>query len=121
MEEYEVGDIVFVSNVDNPKEEGAKYHYFVIIDSDLSIVSADFFGFLVSSNKNKNKNNSRYKYNEPLLKTNDNGLLVDSHVKCDTLYQFKKHHIVCKIGSVEVDDFLRFIEAYNDYLKQKVY
>ena len=120
MEDYEIGDIVFVSDVDNPKVEGAKYHYFVIIDSDLSIVSADLFGFLVSSNKSKEKNNSKYKYNEPITKSKQNGLQVDSHVKCDTLYQFTKYQVVCKIGSVDVDDFLRFLKAYEEYQKETI-
>lgn len=118
MQKYEVGDIVFVSDVENPKEEGANYHFFVIIDEDQRIVDANLFGFLVSSNNKKDKNNSNYKYNEPIKKSKTNGLKVDSHVKCDTLYSFSKWCIVSKIGTVDIEDFIRFVNAYNNYLKE---
>ncbi len=117
MQKYEVGDIVFVSDVNNPNEKGAKYHFFVIIDEDQSIVDANLFGFLVSSNSDKEKGKSNYKYNEPIKKSKKNGLIMDSHVKCDKLYSFSKWCIVSKIGTVDVEDFMRFLTAYEEYLE----
>lgn len=118
MKKYNIGDIVFVSDVENPKNEGAKFHYFVIIDEDQSIIDVSLYGFLISSQINKNKNKSRYKYNELITKSKKNGLKTDGHVKCDTLYSFSKWNVIIKVGEVELEDFLRFISAYRNYLEE---
>ena len=120
MQTYEVGDIVLVSDIKEPKERANEvtYHPFIIIDEDHSVVSMDLYGFLISSNTDKNKDVSKYKYNEPIKKSKENNLSKNGHVKCDTLYTFDKNYIIMKIGSVSVEDFLRFLTAFETYQKE---
>lgn len=73
---------------------------------------------LVSSHRDKCKDNSTYQYNEPLDKNEINGLNDNSIVKCDEMYSIPPQNIMFKIGSVDVDDYLRFIEAYNRILNE---
>lgn len=117
MQNFEIGDIVLVSDIEKPKEKKneVRYHPFIIVDKENNLVSMDFYGFLISSNKNKNKDKSDYKYNEPIFKNANNNLSKDGHVKCDVLYQFNKNYIVMKIGSVDIADFLRFLNAFEEY------
>lgn len=92
---------------------------FVVIADDDKVLPLEYFGLIVSSHREKSKENSNLKYNEPLDKTTENALKKDSIVKCDQLYNFPKSNIQFKIGSVDVDDFLRFINAYKSYLEEK--
>ena len=114
MKKYVIGNIVFVSEY--TYEDGTKGtgHLFVIID-DNTAVSADYFGFIVTSQQKQLK----YKYNRELKKDINNKLKIDSVVKCNQLYTIPLKNIVSKIGTVDVDDFLRFMEAYNDFLNNK--
>lgn len=117
MQEYEVGDIVLVSDIKEPKKkmDEVRYHPFIIIDEECSCVSTDFYGFLISSKIQKNKDKSKYRYNEPIEKNEENNLSKDGHVKCDVLYKFDKDYIIMKIGTVSVEEFLRFLKAYEEY------
>lgn len=117
--QYQMGDIVFASEA--IKREGnntVKSHLFVIIDDDGNVVPADYFGFVVSSNLSKSKENSIFKYNEEIKKHSSNNLIVDSIVKCDQLMQIPSDNINKKIGEVEEEDLVRFLNAFENYLKE---
>lgn len=95
-----------------------KSHLFVIIDDDGNVVPADYFGFVVSSNLSKSKENSIFKDNEEIKKDSSNNLMVDSIVKCDQLMQIPSDNINKKIGEVEEEDLVRFLNAFENYLKE---
>ena len=115
---YDIGDIVFVNQYSyNNKQEG-KNHLFVIIDDEDNGVAIEYFGLIVSSHREKSKENSNFKYNEPLDKTIKNSLKKDSIVKCDQIYNIPAENIQFKIGSVDVEDFLRFLNAYQTSLEE---
>ena len=114
---YEIGDIVWVAEIENIEQNIVDHHYFVVIDDDGNIVPADYFGFLISSNTNKSKENSKYKYNEPIKKDNDNKLAVDSIVKCDQLFQIPNKVISYKLGTVTPEHMIRFLKAYKSYIE----
>lgn len=115
MNKYEIGDIVFVSkyNYDNGNE--GQNHLFVIINDDSELIPIEYFGMLISSQRDKLK----FKYNIKLDKNNNNGLNKDSIVKCDYIYKIPAKHIQFKIGQVDANDFIKFIELYNEMLKIK--
>ena len=113
MSKYEVGDIVFVSEYVYPNGKKGDNHFFVIIDDDDKLVPAEYFGLLSSSNVSKSKECSDFLYNEPIAKNNTNNLKTDSIVKCDVLYNIPAENICYKLGSVDVDDYIRFMESYN--------
>ena len=78
--EYEVGDIVFVSKYDYDNGNQGKNHLFVIINAEKNeMVSAEYFGMIVSSHREKGNDVSPFKYNETLpsnifIKSNTNSL-----------------------------------------------
>lgn len=113
---YDIGDIVFVNEYAYENNDKGTNHLFVVVNDDNGIIPLEYFGLIVSSHIEKSKENSGFKYNEPLLSNSLNGLKTDSIVKCDQLYTFPKTNIQFKIGSVDVDDFIRFINTYNEYL-----
>lgn len=116
---YEIGDIVFVSKYNYSDGKPGQNHLFVVIDVDKNeLVPIEYFGMLVSSQTNKSKSNSDFEFNEPLNKNAINGLNDDSIVKCDVLYPISPKNIIFKIGSVDVDDYIRFMDAYNKVLTQ---
>lgn len=114
---YEIGDIVWVAEFEDSKKEIVNHHYFVVVDDDGNLIPADYFGFVISSNTKKSKEHSRFKYNEPLNKNDTNKLDYDSIVKCDQLFTIPKRTINYKLGSVDVEDMLRFLDAYKDFLE----
>ena len=116
-EKYDIGDIVFVNEYSYESNDMGSNHLFVVINGDNEVVSLDYFGLIVSSHIEKSKEVSRYKYNEPLKADNVNGLKVDSIVKCDQLYKIPKANIQFRIGHVDVDDFLRFVNTYKEFLE----
>lgn len=117
--EYEIGDIVFVSKYNYSNGNPGQNHLFVVINVDKNeLVPVEYFGMLVSSHRDKSKDNSSFKYNEPLDKNNTNGLNDDSIVKCDEVYSIPPRNIMFKIGAVDVDDYMRFMQAYNDVLTE---
>lgn len=59
---------------------------------------------------------AKYKANIKINKNDENGLHQDSIVKCDYIYKIPAKNIVMKIGRVDIDDYLKFIEIYNDIL-----
>lgn len=114
---YEKGDIIFASNaIKVPDNDTIKSHLYVIIDDDGNIVPADYFGFVLSSRIEKSKNNSPFKYNEPIMKSDENNLDVDSIVKCDQLMDIPSQYIQCKIGAVPEYQLNTFLDAFEDYL-----
>lgn len=113
---YEIGDIVWVAEFEDTNKKEIDHHFFVVVDDDGQIVPADYFGFVVSSNIKKSKENSKFKYNEMIMKSQENKLDVDSIVKCDQLFQIPKKAISFKLGSVDVEDMLRFLKAYEEFL-----
>ncbi len=114
---YKIGDIVWVAEFEDSDKSIVDHHFFVVIDDDGQLIPADYFGFVVSSNTNKSKENSKFKYNEPLQKDKDNKLKYDSIVKCDKLYSIPKETINYKLGTVTVEDMIRFLEAYKNYIE----
>ena len=114
---YELGDIVWVKNILNKQSSININHLFVIISNDGEAVPVEYFGFVVSSNLSKSKFNSKFKYNEPLNKSSSNHLIKDSIVKCDVPYNIKSSEINYKIGSVDIEDLLRFLNSYKKFLK----
>lgn len=84
---------------------------FVLIDKENNgLVPIEYFGLIVSSNISKNK----YKHNELLKKDELNGLTVNSIVKCDVLYSISQKNILFKIGTIDIDDYVRFINSYSN-------
>lgn len=69
---------------------------------------------IVSSHREK----SKYKYNETLDKNKKNGLKTDSIVKCDEVYLIPPDYILFKIGTIDVNDYLRFINSYKVFIKE---
>ena len=49
-------------------------------------------------------------------KNDKNNLKKDSIVKCDQIYQIPEKNIQFKIGQVDIDDYIRFIDAYEEFL-----
>ena len=117
-QKYDLGDIVFVNEYSYEDGKEGSNHLFVVIADDDRVVPLEYFGLIVSSQINKSKTNSKHKYNEPLSKTKENGLNYESIVKCDQLYNLPKENVMFKIGHVDVDDFMRFINAYDKYLDE---
>ena len=116
-EKYDIGDIVFVNEYSYESSITGSNHLFVVVNNDNEVIPLDYFGLIVSSHIEKSKEVSQFKYNEPLKADTTNGLKTDSIVKCDQLYNFPKANIQFRIGHVDVDDFLRFINTYNEFLE----
>ena len=106
---YEIGDIVFVSNFTYENNTEGKNHLFVIISDDSKYVPIEYFGMLVSSQIAKEKYKTNVKINHNAI----NNLHKDSIVKCDYIYEIPVQNIVMKIGRVDIDDYLKFIEIYQ--------
>ena len=113
MKQFDVGDIVFVSNYEYKSGTNGKNHSFVIID-DGQAVDINYFGFLLSSKTAK----AAYPYNERLDKNDINNLRENSIVKCDDLIEISETNIKFKIGTVEQEDLERFIDTYSRYLEE---
>lgn len=115
--EYEVGDIVFVSKYNYDNGNKGNNHLFVIINAEKNeVISVEYFGMIVSSHREKGNDVSNFAYNEPLDKNTTNGLRDDSIVKCDQIFSIPPKNIQFKIGQIDIDDYLRFMEAYNLFL-----
>lgn len=111
---YEIGDIVFVSKYKYENGKDGNNHLFVIISDDNEYIPIEYFGMIVSSRIEK----AKYKSNVKINKNIENGLHQDSIVKCDYIYKIPSKNIVMKIGRVDIDDYLNFIEIYNDLLDE---
>lgn len=115
---YEIGDIIWVAEFESEDDSLVDHHYYVVVNDDGKVVPADYFGFVISSNTKKSKENSKFKFNEPLNRDKKNKLHYDSIVKCDKLYTIPKKTVSYKLGSVNVEDMLRFLEAYKEFLSE---
>lgn len=114
---YEIGDIIWVAEFEDVNKDEVNHHYFVVVDDDGNLIPADYFGFVISSKINKSKENSKFKYNEPIKKDDSNKLRTDSIVKCDQLFTIPKKTISYKLGTVDVEDMLRFLKAYKEFIE----
>ncbi len=114
---YNLGDIVFVNEYNYVNNDIGKNHLFVIVDDENKVVPLEYFRFIVSSHTEKSKEKTKYIYNEPLSKSKTNNLISDSIVKCDNLFTLPSKNIQYKIGTVDVDDFLRFITTYKEKIE----
>ena len=113
MKQFDIGDIVFVSDYEYKSGTNGQNHSFVIID-DGQAIDINYFGFLLSSKTTK----ATYPYNERLNKNNTNNLQKDSIVKCDDLIEISENNIKFKIGRVEQEDLDRFINTYAKFLDE---
>lgn len=111
---YEIGDIVFVSKYEYDGGVKGENHLFVIISDDDQLVPIEYFGMIVSSHVEK----ETYPTNVRINKDSKNGLHKDSIVKCDYIYNIPAKNIQKKIGSVDIDDYLKFMEIYNEVLDE---
>ena len=111
-----VGDIVLVCNFRYPDGSDGSLHSFVVIDienDELDLMPLEYLCFLVSSNKSK----ENYPYNIAIKKDDVNRLIVDSHVKCDFIYEgIKKDDILMVVGSVTPEQLDSFWDAYEAFL-----
>ena len=112
----EVGDIVLVSNFRYPDGSDGSLHSFVVIaieNDELDLMPFEYLCFLISSKGSK----ENYPHNVPLKKDDLNRLIVDSHVKCDFIYEgIRKDDILMVIGSVTPEQLNSFWDAYESYL-----
>lgn len=120
---YQMGDIVWaseaISKEENENKTNVKNHFFIIIDDDGKVVPIDYLGLVVSSRTDKSKENSPFKYNEPLY-ANECGLKNDGIVKCDQLMEIPASNISRKVGELDADVFSRFLDAFENYLKEEL-
>lgn len=113
MNEYNIGDIIFVENYKYKDGSNGTNHSFVIIDESQA-VDIDYFGFLISSKIEKES----YPYNEKLAKNEENNLRKNSIVKCDDLIRISEEKVKFKIGTVTEDDLNRFLNTYIKYIEE---
>lgn len=113
---YDIGDIVFVKNYKYKSGKMGNNHLFVIVDIDNYAVPIDYFCMLISSNLDKLK----YKNNVRIDKSTENGLLKNSIVKTDVLYEIKYDKMSFCVGKVPMSLIKQYIQAYLDS-KEKVY
>lgn len=104
--EYDVGDIVFVTEYTYSNGNKGKKHLFVIIEKDNYAVPIEYFAMLISSHLEKLK----FPNNILILKDELNNLNRDSIVKTDVIYQIKSEDIRFKVGKVEK-------EVVKEYMK----
>jgi len=113
----EIGDIVLINQFKYPDGKIGSLHSFVVIDiekDELEVLPFEYLCFLISSQKEK----ERYPYNVPIKKDNINRLKVDSHVKCDYIYNgIKKDDIIMIVGRVTEEQYETFIKIYNESQK----
>jgi len=114
----EIGDIVLVSNFRYPDGSDGSLHSFVVIDianDELDLMPLEYLCFLISSKGSKES----YPYNIQIKKDDTNRLVVDSHVKCDFIYEgIKKDDILMVVGSVTQEQLDSFWDAYEAYLDE---
>jgi len=114
----EVGDIVLVNNFKYPDGSNGSLHSFVVIsieNDELDLMPFEYLCFLISSKDTK----ENYPYNIPIKKDDINRLIVDSHVKCDFIYEgIRKDDILMVVGSVTPEQLDTFWDAYEAYLDE---
>ena len=96
-QQYQIGDIVYVTQYLYATGKPGYDHLFVIIDKEEEAVPIEHFGMLISSQIQKIK----YNQNILLQKDNQNNLKKDSIVKTDQIYQLNKQNILFKIGNID--------------------
>jgi len=112
----EVGDIVLISSFKYPDGSDGSLHSFVVIaieNDELDLMPFEYLCFLISSKNTKKE----YPYNVSLMKDDLNRLLIDSHVKCDFIYEgIRKDDILIVVGSVSPEQLDLFWDTYESYL-----
>jgi len=114
----EIGDIVLVSNFKFPDGRDGSLHSFVVIaieNDELDLMPFEYLCFLISSKSSKES----YPHNIPIKKDGINRLIVDSHVKCDFIYEgIRKDDILMVVGAVTPEQLDSFWDAYEAYLNE---
>lgn len=105
---YDIGDIVFVSEYKYSDGKTGQNHFFVIIDQDNVAVPIENFGMLISSNLSKLK----FDTNKLLEKDNKNNLHKDSIVKTDVIYKILNEQILFKIGKVDIEKVEEYKKSF---------
>ena len=112
----EIGDIVLVNNFKYQDGCDGSLHSFVVIDIEndaLNLMPLEYLCFLISSKTSK----ENYPFNIPIRRDNINRLIVDSHVKCDFIYEgIRKDDILMIVGSVTPVQLNSFWDAYEAFL-----
>lgn len=79
---------------------------------------------IISLNRKNNLKGENHLFviidNEIMKSSKDNGLDVDSIVKCDILYSISPKNILFKIGTIDIGDYIRFINSYSESIKEKI-
>ena len=118
---YEIGDIVMVDNYKYPDGRKGEYHFVVIMfitDDEITAIPIEYLGFVVSSRSDKNNDiNANFPYNEPIEPDTINNLPKKSHVKCDELVSINPRNIIMKLGQITTTNYTRFMELYEESLK----
>jgi hypothetical protein len=113
---YRIGDIVLINNFKYSDGSDGSLHSFVIIDieqGEFDIMSFEYLCFLISSKASKEK----MPYNVSIKKDKTNRLQMDSHVKCDYIYEgITKDDIIMLVGSVTQEQLDKFWNVFSDYL-----
>lgn len=105
---YDIGDIVFVSEYKYSDGKIGQNHFFVIIDQDNTAVPIENFGMLISSNLSKLK----FDTNKLLEKDNKNNLHKDSIVKTDVIYKILNEQILFKIDKVDIEKIEEYKKSF---------
>ena len=107
---HNIGDIVFVREYKYPNGSIVRNHMFVIVAQNNIAVPIENFGMIISSNLKK----TYYKKNILLEKDSTNNLKKDSIVKTDVLYRILDKDILFKVGVVEKDKIMEYINSFNN-------
>lgn len=111
---YNVGDIVFVKEYTYSNGKTGNNHFFVIIDKNNTAVPIENFGMLISSNLDK----LRFSANRLIEKDNKNNLNRDSIVKTDVIYKILDEQIIFKIGKVDDEKIEEYKKSFYSTLKR---
>ncbi len=110
---YNIGDIVFVTKYLYSNGTQGENHLFVIIDQNNMAVPIENFGMLISSKTYKEK----YYSNKLLKRDRENGLHKDSIVKTDAIYKILDEQILFKIGKVDINKVEEYKKAFLEVLR----
>ena len=94
---YVIGDLVFVKKYKYQNGQNGSFHIFLIVDIKLINSSVVYLGMILSSKIDK----IRFKYNELILKNEENNLKKDSIIKTDAIYKIFTKNILLKIGNID--------------------
>lgn len=105
---YVVGDIVYVRKYKYEDGKEDMNHLFVVIDAPNMLMPLEYACILISSQVQKLK----YKTNMFIPKSYTNGLLKNSIVKTDVIYDISIDNVVGKIGKLDITQIEEILEKY---------